>query len=33
MKPEKPKFDYSMFACFIGFVTIIVTIAMMLIVY
>ena len=31
MKPEKPKFDYSLFACFIGFVGIIVTLAVMLI--
>ncbi len=31
MKQEKPKFDYSLFACFIGFVSIIVTLIIMLI--
>lgn len=31
MKQEKPKFDYSLFACFVGFVGIIVTLIIMLI--
>ena len=31
MKQEKPKFDYSLFACFVGFVSIIVLLIVMLI--
>ena len=31
MKQEKPKFDYSLFACFVGFVGIIVLLIVMLV--
>mgnify|MGYP001414100388 CR=1 FL=1 len=31
MKQEKPKFDYSLFACFVGFVGIIVLLTVMLV--